>query len=321
MKPSEAAIDIARALPELRHQFEASQDDRGICNTLQLEAALHWDHSRSGAAEYAWQRAADYARKVNDRRQLAYIVSWLASAALWGPTPAPEGIQRCQDYLDEIGNHPIGKTEILLNLAGLYAMQDDFAAAQATLDTAKSLLETLGPTMSAAMTDPAALIAMLAGDPATAERYLRLEYDSLYQMGERRVLATTAATLARAIAAQGPSQYDEALRLIAVSREAPDEDLSTRAVGQGLYARILADRGRYREAEELARSAAGLAAQTDFLSEHADTLLELSHVLTAAGQACEAHSVATQALDLYQRKGNLPGARESLRYLTQSAPA
>jgi predicted ATPase len=322
VNPSEAAIDISRALPELRRGFEAAQDDLGIGNTLQLEAALHWDHSRSGAAEYAWQRAAGYARKVNDRRQLAYIFSWLASAALWGPTPALEGIERCKDYLDEIGNHPIGKAEILLNLAGLYAMQDDFASAKATLNTAKSLLETLGPTMPAAMTEPAALIAMLAGDPATAERYLRTEYDSLYQVGERRVLATTAATLARAIAAQGPSRYDEAIQLIAISREAgADEDLSTQAVGQGLYARILADRGRYREAEDLARSAAALAARTDLLSEHADTLLELSHVLAAAGQAFEAHAVATRALDLYQRKGNLPGARESLRYLTQSAPA
>jgi hypothetical protein len=72
---------------------------------------------------------------------------------------------------------------------------------------------------------------------------------------------------------------------------------------------------------ELARSAAARAAQTDFLSDRADTLLEFSHVLTAAGQAPEAHSAAVQALDLYQRKGNLPGARDSLRYLTQSAPA
>ena len=133
----------------MRHEFEASQDERGICNTLQLEAALHWDHSRSGAAEYAWQRAADYARKVNDRRQLADIVSWLASAALWGPTPAPEGIQRCQDYLDEIGNHPIGKTEILLILAGLYAMQDDSRRHRQRSTPRKSLLETLGPTMTA----------------------------------------------------------------------------------------------------------------------------------------------------------------------------
>jgi DNA-binding SARP family transcriptional activator/predicted ATPase len=320
VSPSEAEMDIARALPGLHSYFEACHDDRGICNTLQLEGELHWDHCRSAAAEYAWQRAADHARKVNDRRQLADILNWLASAALWGPTPAPLGIQRCKDYLDEIGNHPIGRAEILLNLAGLYAMHDDFAAAQATLGAAKSMLEALGPTMTAAMTQPAALIAMLAGDPVTAERYLRLEYDSLYQMGERRFLPTTAAELARAIAAQGPSRYDEAIELLDMSREAAaDADLSPQVVGQGLRARILADQGCYGEAIELARSAAALAAQTDLLSEHADTVLELAHVLAAAGQAAEAHSAANEALDMYQRKGNLPGARESLRYLTQSA--
>ena len=102
---------------------------------------------------------------------------------------------------------------------------------------------------------------------------------------------------------------------------AADEDLTPQAIGRGLYARILADRGNRREAEELARSAAALFAQTDLLSLRADTLLELSHVLAAAGQIADAHSAATEALDLYRLKGNLPGARESLRYLTQSAPA
>ena len=201
-------------------------------------------------------------------------------------------------------------------------MQDDVAAAHATLNNAKTLLDTLGPTMTGAITQPAALIAMLAGDPVTAERHLRLEYDTLYQMGERRHLATTAAKLARAIAAQGQSRYDEATRLIAISQEAAaGEDLSTQAVSQGLSARILADRGHHREAEKIARSAAALAAQSDLLSEHADTLLDLAHVLAAAGRIPEAHAAATRALDLYQRKGNLPGARESLRYLAQYAPA
>ncbi len=322
MNPDEAATEITRALPELRREFEASQDDLGICNTLQLEAALHWDHSRSGAAEYAWLRAAECARKVNDRRQLADILAWLASAALWGPTPAPEGIQRCKDYLDEIGNHPIGKAEILHHLAGLCAMQDDFAAAEATLNNAKSLLDSLGPTVTGAITQPAALVAMLVGDPAAAEKHLRLEYGSLYRMGERRMLATTAVTLATAIAAQGPSRYDEAIQLIAMGREAGvDEDLSVQAVGQGTLARIFADRGQHREAEELARSAAALSAQTDFLSEHADILLDLAYALATAGRVAEAHAAATQALDLYQRKGNLPGARESLRYLARYALA
>ena len=53
----------------------------------------------------------------------------------------------------------------------------------------------------------------------------------------------------------------------------------------------------------------------------ADIQLELSHVLAAAGQVTEAHLAATRALGLYQRKGNLPGTRESRRYLTESTPA
>ena len=58
---------------------------------LQLQAAMHWIHARSAAAEDAWQRAAAYARRTNDRRQLAEILGWLASAALWGPTPGSRG--------------------------------------------------------------------------------------------------------------------------------------------------------------------------------------------------------------------------------------
>jgi DNA-binding SARP family transcriptional activator len=321
LDPHDAAAEITRALPGLRGEFTRSQDELGICQILQLEAALSWDQARSAAAEDAWLRAAQYARRVNDRRELAEILSWLASAALWGPTPAPEGIRRCEEYLDEIGSHPYGTAVILRYLAGLYAMQDDMTAAHAALSRSQSMLDALGPTMTAIVTQLAALVAMLDGDPVTAESHLRREFEFLDQMGERRYLATTAAKLARAVAGQGPGRYDEALGLLAISRDAAaDEDLSAQAVGRGLSARILADRGRHREAGELARSAVALAAQTDLLSEHADTLLDLAHVLIAGGRIPEARAAAAQALDLYQRKGNLPGARESLRYLSRCSP-
>jgi len=320
--PDAAVMEITSALPELRREFYQSQDDLGICRTLQLEAALHWKHAKSGAAEYAWQRAAEYARMVNDRRQLADILAWLASAALWGPTLAQEGIRQCQGYLDEIGNHPFGKAGILHYLAGLHAMRDDFTAAQEALDSAESLLDSLGAGITALTTQPAALIAMLAGDPVTAEQHLRLEYSFLYRMGERRYLATTAAKLARAMAAQGPGRYDEAVGLITIGREAAaSEDLVTQAVSQGVLARILADRGRHREAEGLARSAVALAERTDLLSEHADIQLDLAYVLGALGRVTEAHAAAACAVDLHQRKGNLPGVRESLRHLAYYAPA
>jgi DNA-binding SARP family transcriptional activator len=322
MDPHEAVLGIIRALPALRHEFDQGHDDLGICRTLQLEAALYWNHARSAAAEDTWRRAAEYARSANDRRELAEILSWLASAALWGPTPAPEGIRRCEDYLDEIGNHPFGQAVILRHLAGLYAMQDDVTAAHAALSRAKPLVDALGATVTAAVTQPAALVAMLAGDPATAEGYLRQEYDFLDGLGERRYLATTAARLARAIAAQGQHRYDEALELLAISREAgAGEDRSAQAVGEGLWARILADRGGLGEAEDLARSAATLATQADLVSEHADILLDLAHVLAAAERIPQAHQAATHALGLYEGKGNRPGVRESRRFLTGRAPS
>jgi DNA-binding SARP family transcriptional activator len=318
LAPNTAAAQIAQSIPELRGEFGRGQDEVGLSQTLQLEAAVYWIHGRSAAAEDAWRRAAEYARRANDRRQLTEILGWLASAALWGPTPAAEGIRRCADYLDEVGNHPRGQAVILNHVAGLYAMQDQFEMAYATLSRAKSFLDTLGPTMTSAVTQPAAFVAMLAGDPATAEMHLRFAYESLSQMGEKGNLGTAAALLARAIAAQGGKRYDEVDQLIAISQEAAaGEDLITEIIGQGLSARMLADRGRHTEATGLASSAVALAAQTDLLSQHADALLDLAHVLTASGRIREAEAAATKALDLYQGKGNLPGTRESLGYRTQ----
>jgi DNA-binding SARP family transcriptional activator len=320
LDPHKAAEEIAQALPELRSQFARGPDELGLCRVLQLQAAMHWIHARSAAAEEAWQRAAEYARRVNDRRQLVEILGWLASAALWGPTPAAEGIRRCQDYLDEIGNHPRGQAVILWHMAGLYAMQDQVAVAQATLSRAKSHVQILGPIMTATGTQPAAFIAMLAGDPVSAEMHLRLGYESLSRMGEKGFLSITAALLAKAIVAQGEKRYTEASELIEISQEAAGgEDPSAQILGQGLSARILADSGRHAQAVALASSAVALAAQTDLVSQHADALLDLAHALATSGRVAEAQAAATQALDLCQRKGNLPGTRESLEYLTQYA--
>jgi DNA-binding SARP family transcriptional activator len=320
LTPNMAAAEIAQSLPELRAEFARGPDEVGLCQTLQLEAAVYWIHGRSAAAEEAWRRAAEYARRANDRRQLTEILGWLASAALWGPTSASEGIRCCEDYLNEVGNHPRGQAVILKHMAGLYAMQDKVETAHATLSRAKSYLNILGPTMTSAVTQPAAFIAMLDGDPATAEMHLRFAYESLSLMGEKGNLGTTAALLAKAIAAQGGERYAEASQLIAISQEAAaGEDLITQIIGQGLSARMLADRGRHAEATGLASSAVALAAQTDLLSQHADALLDLAHVLAASGRIPEAQAAATKALDLYQRKGNLSGIRESLGYLTQYA--
>jgi tetratricopeptide (TPR) repeat protein len=139
-------------------------------------------------------------------------------------------------------------------------------------------------------------------------------------MGEKGFLSTIAAQLARVIVAQGEERYAEASQLIEISLDAAaGEDLSAQIIGQGLSARILADSGRHAEAVALASSAVALAAQTDLLSQQADALLDLAHALATSGRIANAHAKATHAFDLYQRKGNLPGTRESLGYLIQYA--
>ena len=114
----------SRLAPRLR----PACDDLGICRALQLEGALHWNHSRSAAAEYAWQRAAGYARKVNDRRH------WPTSSAGSPPPhsgarhPRRKGSSAVRTTSTRSETTPSGGPRSCLNLAGLHAMQDDFAS-------------------------------------------------------------------------------------------------------------------------------------------------------------------------------------------------
>jgi DNA-binding SARP family transcriptional activator len=295
---------VAPLLPEVLRIFECDGDQLGLCQAWRLRAAVHWMQADSAGAEEAWQRAVAHAREAGDERQLTEIFGWLASAALWGPTPAPDGIGRCERFLAEIGGHRTSKAVILNHLAGLYAMCGQVDRANLLLARGRAIFDELGATMTSAVTQPASFVAMLTGDPATAEAHLRRDYESLERMGEKGYLATTAALLARAIAAQ--KRYDEAERFVAVSQEAgADEDRLSQIIRQGVLARILTAREHLAEAEELARATVALAGQTDFLNHRGDALVDLSQVLKAAGQPTDARTAFSEALGLYERKANL----------------
>jgi predicted ATPase/DNA-binding SARP family transcriptional activator len=299
---------VAQALPEVLRIFEHGGDELGLCQACRLRAAVHWMQANAAAAEGAWQRAAAHARRAGDERQLTEILGWLASAALWGPTPAAQGIRRCERFLAEVGRQRTGEAVILNHLAGLCAMRDQLTRASELLARGRAIFDDLGATMTSAVTHPASQVAMLAGDAAAAEAHLRRDYDSLERMGEKGYLAATAAFLAQALAAQG--RHDQAERFIDVSLQAAaGEDVAAEVVSRAVLAGILVTRGRLLEAEDLASAAVSLAERTDFLNLHADALLALAQVRTAAARAPEAREAIGKALDLYERKGNLPGAR------------
>ena len=237
---------------------------------------------------------------------------------LFGPTPAPAGIRRCEEIRRLLRGNLRAQSEILPALAGLYAMTGRFEPAGELLAESDAILEELGFTIHSAA-EWAAYIALLAGDPAMAEGRLRAGYERLTAMGESQLLSTTAALLGRAIYEQG--RYDEAYAFTEASAEAAAaEDIVTQIAWRAVRARILAGRGRIGEGEKLAREAVGLAERTDLPSDRGDAFLDLAEVLRTSARLEEAEAAVRRALSLYERKGNLVGADKARSLLAQLAP-
>ncbi len=307
--PHDAAPRLDDVLPRATETFARAGDDLGQCEVLMLRASASWNRALSEPAERAWEEAARHARAAGHRRHLADCLGFLASAALWGPTPAPEAIRRCQRYLTEIGDLLTGRAMIMANLAVLHAMRRDGDRARSLLSTARAIAQDVaGTTTSTLLAEPAALVALMTDDTAEAQRLLRAGYEWLLRAGEKAYLATAAAFLAHVVVTAGGDRHDEVERLVETSREAGrDLDLSARILGDGALARSRAARGCHDEARRLAERAVACARTTDLTAQHADALLDLAFVLRRAGDRSAACEAAGAAVRLFEAKGDLHG--------------
>jgi predicted ATPase/class 3 adenylate cyclase len=295
----EAARTTALVIPV----FERFADDLGLCRARRLEAWRYWIEARAEAAAGAWERAAAHARLAGDRHVRDEILTWIASSLWFGPTPADEAIRRCEAMREEVRESPESEAAILRHLAGLHAMVGRFELARQLFETSNAAYADLGLTLNAATSQNEAVVELLAGNPAAAEESLRAGYRALEQMGERMFLSTTTAFLARAIFEQGRDVEAESLADRS-ARLAGRADLLSQVLWRGVRARVLARRAKFQEAEALAREAVTLAEATDFVNHRADALLDLSHVLEASRGGYESVTATSEALRLYELKGN-----------------
>jgi tetratricopeptide (TPR) repeat protein len=233
----------------------------------------------------------------------------------FGPLPVPEGIRRCQDIVARTADQPRILSSALRALAGLRAMEGNFDEARTLVALCGAILDDLGLKVTAAsLSETAAIIEMLAGDPAAAERILRSGYGQLEQMGETSNSADLAAMLARALEAQG--QSDEALLFSAISSaSAAEDDLSPQVQWRAARAKALAGLGQTEEAERLSQEAVTLASQSDFPVLRGDALLVLGEVLLVAGRPGDASAAVEEALRLYEQKHNTVSAARARKLL------
>jgi predicted ATPase len=299
----EAARATARVIPV----FERHEDELGLCHARRLEAWLFWNEARAEAAATAWERAAAHARRAGDRHGYYESLTWIASSLWFGPTPAAEGIRRCEAMRAEVRESPESEAAILRELASLNAIVGRFAVARELLATSNATYADLGLTLQVASSDHAAVVEVLAGNPAAAETSMRAAYRTLEEMGERAFRSTIAASLAWVILEQGRDEEAEALAEVS-ARLGAAGDLLTQIRWRRVRARVLARRAEIQAAEALAREALAIAETTDFINERADALIDLSHVLEESRRCDEAVAAASGAVHLYELKGNVVAA-------------
>jgi ATP/maltotriose-dependent transcriptional regulator MalT len=251
---------------------------------------------------------------------LGDALGWEAAAASHGPTPLAEALARCGEIRVLLRGNPWAEALVVQQLAGLRAMRGDFDDAFALLDEASSALDGFSPTVDAAVAIPEVTVAMLADDPARAERHLRAGRRQLEAMGERAVLASTEALLARVVLAQGrDAEADRLARRAA--RLTTDMDAAPQSLWRRTRAIVLAGRGRGREAERLAGEAVEFIGRTDYLNDHAEALEDLARVHDLGGDAEAARAARLDAIALYARKGNVVSAVRLERMVTSHASA
>jgi tetratricopeptide (TPR) repeat protein len=313
------AADQMRALAETAAPIlEALGDHQALATLAEGEAQLHLLESRGAPVLEALRRARDHLSLTSGARDDGLIAMLAATAASFGPTPTTE-MEALVHELEQEGEHsPIlvrHAAHLLRAFVQMYRGCFDDARDEVRKSTA--IIATLGDDLLGEATHQATgTIELYADRPDAAIEVLARSYRMLLELGGISYASTQALLLARAHYLCG--QVAESERFLAEGRELSDpEDTINDVLGDGLAARLAADRGELEEAERFGRSSIEAAARTDYLVMQGDAYVDLAYVLRAAGKRPEARSSLEEALARFRAKGDVVSTAKTERLLVE----
>jgi DNA-binding SARP family transcriptional activator/tetratricopeptide (TPR) repeat protein len=283
-------------------------DEVGLSQACYVLATIHLRAGRIRELEDIGRRGLEHARRSGDLRELMGALWWPSWALVVGPTPVPDAIASGEALLRAAGASHIG---VVTDVARLKAMLGEFDVARdLVLRAREQVVERVR--VRRALTVLAlrgAEVETLAGDLDAAERTLRPALAVALDVGERDQTSQIAAELSLVLSARGCAV--DAARFASVSRQqAPAECVSAQALWRAATARALARAGDTGEAVLLAREAITLV-PASMLNLRAGLQVELARALLAAGEHQAMASAIREAAVLYERKGNVVGARRA----------
>jgi class 3 adenylate cyclase/tetratricopeptide (TPR) repeat protein len=303
--PNVEAEDPLALVDEILPSLEREQAHYELATAWRLVVMAHGVGGHYSSASEAAKLSLHHAKLAANDRLAAKVAGTLASIAELGPMPVSEGIAQCEAILaDGLGDRQIEAT-ILCTLAELKAMNAELQTARELYRKGRDILRDLGDGVFAARSGISlALVELLDGDLAFAEREVKADYEFLMESGEKYYSSTMAALLSRVLRNQGRDEEAFALTQVA-EQNSTREDVDSEALWRSVRAPILARRGDRAAAEALARSAVELVRSTEAPGLQADALFELGTVLEIVGEAELAAETFGEAAALYEAKGNV----------------
>lgn len=275
--------------------------DEGLVVAWALIAAHHEQQGRLVKAATAYENAGRHALRLPASPYDGIVAEGFADVLADGPTPVAEAIGGCERLLG-YRDHP--QHGVMLALAMLHSMAGDTTAAQRRLDAAQAEIHRRGvqrPLLFLAR--DRARIALLAGDPAEAERHARHGLMVGSRLGGDEADELNAMLLAQALSRQ--DRLSEAEQVASAYSGGSTYDIIRTAGWDVVRSEIRASRQAWAEARELATNAYTLVAETDFVNVQAEAALTLARACHGAGDLAVAVRYAEIARELFAAKGNV----------------
>jgi tetratricopeptide (TPR) repeat protein len=287
--------------------LEAEGDLGGLAEALTAAGRLRFWLGDIPASHVVLERAISCARHSGNRRAQVWAGHWLAVTFSLLAIPADAGVARAEQLLRDADGDLWAEADLLKPLCVLYAHVGRIADARAAIDRSQSIFTGFGAKLALSESAvPAAIMGLIIGDPAYAERYARQGYEACRALGQRGpYVIGLAVLLADALYEQG--RFDEAQQLIDQANAEPSA--ATSSTTRLIEAKLLARRGQFAAARLLIGEAEALPSWTTGPIAQTDALRTSAEVERLAGAPGQAAASLRAALHIYEDMGSVTQAR------------